>query len=768
MLSISSRLLTLLSVLLIPATATALAVPSPAPALSQPAVIGTVRDTAGAPLPNAQVVLAALGRVASSDREGRFVLRGLPPGHHHIQVLLIGYAPAHADVDVPVSGPDVSVNVVMRPTALRLASVQVTASPLGADPLDITQSTHELSGKHLERSLGASVAQTLSREPGIQMRYAGPAAAAPVIRGLTDERILVLQDGARTGDLSSSSADHGVSVDPLAATRIEVVRGPASLLYGNNALGGVVNVISNDLPTSVPSRREAYAATQGESANPGGALAAGITLPVGQSLALTARAGGRRLDDVRMGGGRHLDNSYSNNLYGVAGLGYIGGRGSAGLGLRGFSFDYGLPAGEEGVHIEGWRAQLLGQGGVNVRNPHLRYVKFDGTAQTYTHDEIEPTGEIGTTFRLRTQTFGLNAKTQFGRLEGAIGVSGLLKQYDPRGEEALTPSARSNAAGVFVYQEIPFGGTVGGPTHEGAHGGMHGTTHGDPHETRRPTLQFGARYDAYAIRSSASADPRFGPAMRRSFSNISGSVGVSLPLGSAGSLGFSAARAFRAPTVEELFSNGFHAAAGSFDVGNPGLGAEINQGLDAVLRMQSQSVSVQLSGYYNRIGDYIAPVPVGTVIVDGEEFAKIEYMQRDATLSGAEGAAEANLTRQVVVGVMGDVTRGRFTDGSPLPFMPAPRLGGTVRWENAGVSAGVEVRHAFRQPETPASEFRTDAYTLVHVQLGWSFIGRSAVNSITLRADNLLDTEYREATSRIKRVAANPGRNLSLVYRVLF
>ncbi|MFN2564011.1 MAG: TonB-dependent receptor, partial [Gemmatimonadaceae bacterium] len=653
----SSRLVALLSALLAPAVAGAADPPSHETATAQPAVIGTVRDTAGAPLPNAQVIVAALGRVASTDSEGRFVLRALPPGHHHIQVLLIGYAPAHADVDVPASGPDVTVSVVMRPTALRLSSVQVTASPLGVDPLDITQSTHELSGKHLERNLGASVAQTLSREPGIQMRYAGPGAAAPVIRGLTDERILVLQDGARAGDLSSSSSDHSVSIDPLAATRIEVVRGPASLLYGNNALGGVVNVISNDIPTSVPSHREAYAATQGESANPGGGLAAGITLPVGQSVALSVRGGGRRLNDVRVGGGRRLDNSYSNNLYGVAGLGYVGARGSAGLGLRGFGFDYGLPAGEEGVHIEGWRAQLLGQAGFNVRNPHLTYLKLDGTAQTYTHDEVEPTGEIGTTFRLRTQTFGLSAKTQLGRVDGAVGASGLSKQYDPRGEEALTPAASSNAAGVFLYQEVPIGGAMGSDTHEGAHGGMHGTAHGDAHEPRRATLQLGARYDAYSIRSSATADPRFGPAIRRSFSNVSGSVGVSLPLGSAGSLGLSAARAFRAPTVEELFSNGFHAAAGSFDTGNPNLEAEINQGLDAVLRMQSRSVSVQLSGFHNRIGDYIAPVPVGTVVVDGEEFPEIEYRQRDATLTGAEGTAETNLTPRVVAGVMGDVMR---------------------------------------------------------------------------------------------------------------
>jgi iron complex outermembrane receptor protein len=188
-----------------------------------------------------------------------------------------------------------------------------------------------------------------------------------------------------------------------------------------------------------------------------------------------------------------------------------------------------------------------------------------------------------------------------------------------------------------------------------------------------------------------------------------------------------------------------------------------------VLRLQSQSVSVQLSGYYNRIGDYIAAVPVGTVIVDGETFPQIEYRQRDATLSGAEGTAEANLTPRIVAGVMGDFTRGRFTDGAPLPFMPAPRLGGTLRWDNnTGLTAGVDVRHSFRQPEPPAAELRTDEYTLVHTQLGWSFIARAAVNSFTLRVDNVFDTEYREATSRIKHVAANPGRNFSLVYRVLF
>lgn len=211
------------------------------------------------------------------------------------------------------------ITLTLTPSPLTLEGVQVTASLIGADPLGITQSTVELSGRALERSLGANVAQTLSTQPGLAVRYAGPGASAPAIRGLTGERIVVLQDGQRAADLSSTSPDHGLSVDQLSATRIEVVRGPASLLYGDNALGGAVNVISNNIPTVVPSHVEGYVATQVESANPGGALSGSVSVPLGSSLGLTVRASGRNLDDVRVGGGGRLENSYSRNLPRYAG-----------------------------------------------------------------------------------------------------------------------------------------------------------------------------------------------------------------------------------------------------------------------------------------------------------------------------------------------------------------------------------------------------------------------------------------------------------------
>ena len=308
-----------------------------------PSVRGVVVDSVGQPIADVQVIVNALNRVTRTNDSGRFVFAGLPAGAFHLTALQLGFRPGHADIIIPVDGADISVRIVMaRGTSVtQLASVQVTATPIGTDPRDVAQSTTEVSAAQLSRTLSGTVAQTLANEPGISVRYNGPAASAPVIRGLSGERVLVLQDGERAGDLSATSPDHSVSIDPLTAQRIEIVRGPASLLYGNNALGGVVNVISNDLPTSIPQHVDGYLNASTESGTPGGAVAGGITVPVTSALALVARGGARRGNDLRTGEGGTLPNSYFNNFSGVGGLGYVGSKGTAGLLYRGYTFDYG-------------------------------------------------------------------------------------------------------------------------------------------------------------------------------------------------------------------------------------------------------------------------------------------------------------------------------------------------------------------------------------------------------------------------------------------
>jgi len=722
------------------------------------ALLGTVRDSSGAPLPNVQVIISSINRVATTDAAGSFAFRGLPAGHYHLDAVFIGYARADAEVDLPHDGSDVRVEIVMVRTPLRLRGVVIAASPTGSDALGITQSTIDLSGKELARSLGASVAQTLSSEPGMAMRYNGPVANTPIIRGLSGERLLVLQDGDRTGDLSSAAADHGLSIDPLSSSRIEVVRGPASLLYGSNALGGVVNVVSNEIPTSVPTRVQGSIAGMGERATPGGALSGVLTLPLASTLALSVRGGLRSAGNGYVGGGGRLANSDSrNNTQGI-GLAYIGDGATGGVAYSRYDFRYGLPGApdddELGSKIDGVRNQVRGRVELGANSTgFFRLLRVDGTSQWYGHDEVEKTGDIGTSFDLKTQTLNATVKTEHGRVAGAFGVNAIFKQYAASGEEALTPAANTNGAGLFLFQELPLGGMPGSDSHNLV-----------------PKLQVGARADLLRVASKI-GDPKFGAGRTLDFNNLSGSLGLTIPFSTSTSLGMSAARAFRAPTVEELFSNAFHAAAGTFDVGNPSLKSEVNQGFDAVLRSQTRRVNAEVSAYWNRISNYIAPSITGdTTTGDGNIVPLNVFGQGDATLKGVEGRVEGTVAPQVVIGAMGDLVRGHFREGSALPFLPAARLGAQARWDNGTFSLSSEVRHAFAQDRVSGGDvdIPTAAYTLINLSLGVQYVGGGLVHSITLRTDNLTDARYYDASSRIKSFAANPGRNLAVVYRVLF
>jgi iron complex outermembrane receptor protein len=731
----------------------ALLTPSAAHAAeTAPIVIGVVTDSAKNPLPNATVVVAELGRATTTNAEGRFVLRGLPAGEYHLSVTLLGFAPGHQVVRVPVAGDAITVEIVLVQSPLRMTAVVVSASPTGTESDRLTQSALELSGKSLSRSLSSSLGTTLASEPGISQRFAGPGASMPIIRGLTGDRILVLQDGERSGDLAAAAPDHGLSIDPLSAQRIEVVRGPSSLLYGNNALGGVVNVVSNDIPTVVPSHIEGSIGTQTESATPGAALNTAVSMAVGERGAISARVGFRSLGSQRTGGGVTLNGTDSRAANATVGYGITGDLGTIGFGVKWYDFEYGLPAEagdpEAGVRIDGRRLGLSTRGGRIFEVGPFRYLKAEASAQDYLHAEIEPDGAVGTEFGLRTQTMNVQATTDIGRLHGAFGVQGLFKQYEAVGDEALTPGANSSGLGAFVFQELPLG------------------LANDEHA---PQLQLGARWDLFRVATKA-GDPKFGPATTTDLTNVSGSVGVSVPLAETVDLSASVARAFRAPTVEELHSNGVHAAAGSYDRGNAALDAELSTGAESILRWHGARVSGQIAAYINRMTGYITPQTLGDTVVDGDTLPLNEYTQADAKLAGFEMSIEMHLGKSIVASLMGDAVRGSFTAGGDLPYMPPARAGAGLRWESSGTFVGGEVRHGFAQDRVSGgtADIATDAYTVLNVSAGRQWRVGNVMHQVTLRADNVADVRYFDSASRIKRFAANPGRNVTLLYQIQF
>jgi iron complex outermembrane recepter protein len=730
-------------------------------------VVGVVADVDGRALPGAQVVLVGSERRIEAGADGRFVLRGVPAGVHRLEASHIGHAPAVREVAL-TSGAAVELTFALRPTPLSVPGLVVTGSPTGGAALDLTRAATQLSGRALERSLSGSVAETLAGQPGLAVRYNGPGAASPVVRGLTGDRVVVMQDGQRSADLAGSADDHVVTIDPLSARRIEVIRGPAALLYGNNALGGVVNVLTSDVPGAPPARAEFTVAGQSESAFPGGTAAVRATVPLSDSWALGVRASGRSTGDVRLARGRsagvvpdaaaarapaadfgdRLPNTFSRNANGAISIGHGGARVTGGATLRVFGFAYGLPtpADEpEPVEIAGRVLSASGRAEVATGLTALPMVRVTGAVHDYAHDELEH-GAVEMAFGLRTRSVDVLARQAAGLGgildEGAWGVSASGRSYVATGVEQLTAPAELRALGAFTFQQLPLG-----------RGGA--------------SFQLGARVDRTATESLP--DPKFGPGTARAFTSLSGSVGLSAPLAPFATAAISVARSFRAPTVEELFSDAPHAGTAAYEIGDPTLRPETMRGVDAVIRLSGRRVHGEMAAYASRIADFVSFSAAGDTVVDGVIWPILAYVQSAGSMTGAEASLEWQAWRSAVLGASGDVVRGKLAGGGAIPFLPAARLAGTARWEPGSFSAGLALRHAFAQQRVSGGpDVPTAAYTLLDLDAGLHIVRGGRRHGVTLRAANLFDREYRDAASRIKRFAPNPGRNIALLYRVDF
>lgn len=733
-----------------------------APPLASGTLAGTVRALGGAAVRDATVlVVDVASEPASSDAAGHFLFRALPAGERRLLVSAPGFAPARLSVRV-LAGESTHVAIALERSAVELAGVTVSATPAGRDPLAVAQPVTTLGGRELERSLGATLTHTLAWTPGVTARSQGPAASMPVIRGLTGERIVVLHDGQRAGDLAGSAPDHGVTIDPLAAREVEIVRGPAALIHGSTALGGVVNVIADDIARIVPSQRLSSVTMNAQSASEGGGMLVDVAQPIGAEAVLRLKAGARSHGDQRLGRGdarASLDNTSLRNRQAVLALSRVAGGASPGMSggvaLRRYDFEYGLPwraSAAEGVRLRGSRNELSLRAERGAGGP-LSRVRVDGTAQWYVHDEMASTGTVATALALRTQQGQVVARTRAaGPLrDGAVGASLLARQNGVEGSQALTPPNDNLSLAVFAFQEVvPWAGA--------GRGGV-----------RVPVA---LRLDHVATSSDASTT--FGPAITRRFTNLSASAGISVPLSREASVAVNVARATRVPSPEELFSRAGHAGTGAFEIGNPALEAEQTRGVDAVLRVERRAVRAQVALFASRVAGWIGLYPTGrdtTVHVAGGPDKLLPLMmvsQRDARIRGGEVSLEGVVARHFVASLSADVLRASDDREGALPFMPPARVGAAARWDDGRWQLGGGARHVFGQRRVSAGEFPTDAFTVVEAHAGVRLVTGDRVHSIVLRGENLGDRLYRDATSRIKDFAPAAGRNVSLLYRLTF
>jgi iron complex outermembrane recepter protein len=694
------------------------------------------------PIADATVAIEGTALETKSGPDGSYRIPDVPAGAHHLLVIAKGFVPARSELRVGQAA--VTLDVAVDPE-LHYSEV-LSVSPDARSQFDAYQPTTVLAGQDLAKQLEATIGATLATQPGVAERSFGPGPARPIIRGLDGDRVLILEDGQRVGDVSSQSGDHGVTVNPAGSTRIEVVRGPATLLYGSNAIGGLVNVISDAIPTQRVSGTHGGATFDfGTAATDGGGAA--DVLVGNNRWAFRASGSGRRSGDVDTPEGT-IDNTQSRRGFASVGLAYTGEKRYVGGSYGYDDVKYGIPFVEDGNiqltprrHMVGLRA-----GADNLAGTFESFRVLFGTRR-YKHDELEGE-EVGTQFENDTTDFNVQAKHRsIGRLSGTVGGSFLTRAFSATGEEALSPPVDEHATALFVYEELTW-----------------------PHVT----VQFGGRVNW------ASFSPEGGlPA--RDFTDGSASVGLLYkPAAANDKLTFtvSLAHAARNPALEELYFFGAHPGNFAFEIGNAELGSETALGFDASVRWRHRRLGGELTYFRNSIDNFIFRNPIS----DEEfverfpdeaaavgEFPFVEFVARDSVLQGVEAHADVELGKGLFAEVGFDLVRGELRDsGDPLPRMPPARFIGGLRYQASALQAGGEVIMAAKQDRVFGEETPTDGYNLLKLFASYSFGAGGAVNTITVRLDNATSELYRNHLSFIKDYVPEMGRNFKVVYSVRF
>ncbi|GAB1577095.1 TonB-dependent receptor domain-containing protein [Bordetella petrii] len=658
-----------------------------------------------------------------------------------------------------------------------LAPVIVSASPLGLDADSMALPALVVDGDALIERRQGTLGDTLNGLPGVHSDTFGGGASRPVIRGQTAPRVKVLSDGSELMDASGVSPDHAVTTEPLLAERIEVLRGPATLLYGGGAIGGVVNVLDRKIPTAIPERGvEAEAEVRGATGTRERAGAVGITAGAGQ-FAVRVEGMKRRTSDYDVPDwpGGKLEGSYSESAQGSVGLSWVTPRGYVGVAYTYLESEYGLPGHNhdyEGCHPHGSHLHCGGHdghdhgedehgdehgeghdhehehGGVpyvklrsdrvdlraEYREPFAGFekVRFRGGLTDYQHQEIEG-GEVGTTFKNRgyDARLELEHKPLYG-WRGVIGMQNAFSDFSADGEEAFLPRSETRSTGIFLLEEYRLADW---------------------------RFEVGARQDWQRI-SPEGGQPR------SSQSGTSLSAAAIWDFAPQYSLALSLSRSQRLPSAQELYADGVHLATNTYEVGNPDLGKETSRNIDLTLRKHAGDTTFSLSAFHNRVKNYI----YADTLDQFEDFRLIEYTQRDAEFTGLEGEVRHQFTKVFSAAVFGDYVRGKLTGGDGnLPRIPAARLGlrADAKWRQW--SGGVEYYHVFRQNDLADYESSTPGYDMVNAVVSYrGGLGAEAGYEVYVRGTNLLDKLAYNHASFISRVAPLPGRSVMLGVRVTY
>ncbi len=678
-------------------------------------------------------------------------------------------ADAPQDIHSPV-GPDI-----------------IVTAPFERERFSLPTAVGVLEGEALTRNVRGTIGETLARQPGVTASFFGPNASRPILRGFDGERVRILTDGIGSFDVSNTSVDHAVAINPLTADRVEVVRGPAALLFGSGAIGGVVNVTDRRIAREIP-EEFAHVDALGSlgSVADERSISGAVDVPLGttglvvhadgsyfktgnyraggyifsEALREAAEAEGGEVAEEAQARGR-VDNTDAKTWEVAGGLSWIGEKGSFGVSVARLESNYGIPGtlelghddehdGEhEGDHDEDHEGHShedirldLKQTRIDARAEVPMFGAFEKLAfrfgwADYRHDEIESDGAIGTSFF----NDALEGRIELVQRErngwkGASGLQILSRRFEAVGEEAYIPLNLTDQIGLFTVQSFDLTGF---------------------------TVEVGARYEHSDVRSAPLG-------VSRNFDAFSGSAGVSVPLGDSFRFAASLAYTERAPSGEELFANGAHAATRTFEIGDVDLAKERSFGVEALFRGRGEGWRFEFSGFFNRFNNYIFLNPTG---LEEDELPVFQYEQAGARYWGfeAEGAVtvfEAGETSFDLTALVDYVQADILDGGGNAPRIPPLRLIGGVEANGGPFGGRLELEHVTRQDRVASYETETPAYTLVNASLVWRPFGSDNPTALIGSVNNIFDVDARRHSSFLKDFAPLPGRDIRLTARFSF
>jgi len=658
---------------------------------------------------------------------------------------------------------------------LTIPTTAVTGNPLGVGSDQMVVPISILNGRELSLKRESTLAETLNSVPGLSNSSFGSSVGRPMIRGMDSDRIRILQNGVNSIDASNLSFDHAVAIDPLIIEQSDVIRGPATLLYGGGAVGGVINAIDHRIPKEKLQGITGRGEVRYGGANLEQSQAAVIDVGTGnfvmhldayhrdgKNYRIPGNAVSNRLQSTAAWnpeeenytlystdhGKRRLLNSQSETKGGAIGASMIFDKGFAGFSYAKHQSVYGSVK-EPGVHLDMDRDRYDFSSELKDLNTFFDRAKFKVAYTDYQHHEKEGS-EIHTTFKnaVTDGTFELGHKPIAG-LQGVLGVQFDHGKFNAIGHEAFLPNSRTNSQSVYVYEELPL----------------------DQHK-----VTFGLRHGKHEVESKGGGEEgQFGDSSRKKFNTNNGAIGGLYALNEQWSLTGNLSHNERAPSYFELFAKGVHKATGVYEEGQSDLKKEKSNGLDGQIRWKSGQDSLTVGAYFNKFSNFIGLLSTnseGRAHNEAEEGTEITYLKSTfsgikAEFKGVELEGKTMLTDYVQFNVRGDYVDAKDkTNGGYVPRISPLKLGAGLKYEFDRFGARLDILHAFKQDRVATNynyeggkELITDAYTNVSMMATYKLPTQLNLEAFT-RANNLLDEEIREHASFLKDIAPMGGRSI--------